>query len=109
MWTANELKQAISRYALTEDLPVEEFVEIATHIDEVYEALKNVREERDLWSRDVLPIAENCAVCDGGVIETGNNDLPCECPAGDTAIFNVTGVEGPISGALVKQRHARGQ
>lgn len=105
--------------------------------------LKNTREECDLWSHDVLAIAEalglvqhvdngersifpsadvmveeirrlraienerpKCGMCNGsGVVETGNNDLPCNCPAGDAALFNVTGVEGPISGALVKRRH----
>jgi hypothetical protein len=41
-----------------------------------------------------------CNKCnDTGVIETGNNDLACECPAGNGALFNVAGVEGPITGA----------
>ncbi len=44
--------------------------------------------------------------CGGtGVIETGNNDLPCDCPAGDRARFNVAGVRGTISGAEVKRHH----
>ena len=32
-----------------------------------------------------------CKTCnDTGIEETGNNDLPCDdCPAGDTAEFNV--------------------
>ena len=35
-------------------------------------------------------LAESCPKCRGtGVIETGNNDLPCDCPAGDTAEFSV--------------------
>lgn len=30
-----------------------------------------------------------CSRCgDSGVNETGNNDIPCDCPAGDTALFN---------------------
>ena len=46
-----------------------------------------------------------CIKCnDAGVIETGNNDLPCDCPAGATALFNTAGVEGPVTGAEV-QRH----
>ena len=46
----------------------------------------------------------NCNKCqDTGVIDTGNNDLPCECPAGDTAKFNQAGVAGPITGRQVKQ------
>jgi hypothetical protein len=43
-----------------------------------------------------------CEKCqDTGVIETGNNDLPCECPAGDKAIFNVVG--GQQTGAQLKR------
>lgn len=30
--------------------------------------------------------------CDTGVIETGNNDLPCDCAAGDKALFSIGGV-----------------
>ena len=41
-----------------------------------------------------------CPTCnDTGVYETGNNDLPCHCPAGATAKFNVSGVVGPVTGA----------
>ena len=30
-----------------------------------------------------------CTKCDDtGVIDTGNNDFPCDCPAGDKAQFN---------------------
>ncbi len=48
----------------------------------------------------------SCKKCnDTGVIETGNNDLPCECPAGDKALFNRAG-EGQISGAEIKRLHA---
>jgi hypothetical protein len=44
-----------------------------------------------------------CPHCkDTGVIETGNNDFPCECPAGDTAIFNL-GWE-KITGKELKER-----
>ena len=46
-----------------------------------------------------------CTKCnDTGVFETGNNDLPCDCPAGATALFNLAGVEGPVTGAEI-QRH----
>jgi hypothetical protein len=46
-----------------------------------------------------------CSKCeDTGVIETGNNDFACSCPAGDTAMFNVSGHDGPISGAKMKRR-----
>lgn len=47
----------------------------------------------------------NCTRCqDTGVIETGNNDLPCNCVAGDVTQFNVAGV-GQIDGASVKRHH----
>jgi hypothetical protein len=46
-----------------------------------------------------------CKKCNNtGVIETGNNDLPCDCPAGETALFNHAGVIGPVTGAEL-QRH----
>lgn len=41
-----------------------------------------------------------CEKCrDTGIWETGNNDLPCECPAGKTALFNVAGFAHPVRGA----------
>ena len=43
-----------------------------------------------------------CRACSGsGVIETGNDDLPCECTAGDEAIFNLAGI-GRVTGREVK-------
>lgn len=46
-----------------------------------------------------------CGKCqDSGIIETGNNDLPCDCPAGSRARFNVAGVEGDVTGSEV-HRH----
>ncbi len=46
-----------------------------------------------------------CPACnDTGVIETGNNDIPCECPAGDKAMFNVAG-EGEVRGEVLKRRN----
>jgi hypothetical protein len=46
-----------------------------------------------------------CNQCnDTGVIETGNNDLPCDCPMGDKASFNSGWVRGgSITGAEVKK------
>ena len=50
-----------------------------------------------------------CEKCDGtGVIETGNNDLPCSCPAGDKALFNHTGVSGQVTGAEIKRHFLNG-
>ncbi|MBT5338770.1 hypothetical protein HN858_03400 [Candidatus Falkowbacteria bacterium] len=46
----------------------------------------------------------DCSKCnDTGVNETGNNDLPCECPAGDTALFNTVEASEPIPGRLIKR------
>lgn len=46
-----------------------------------------------------------CERCDDtGVIETGNNDLPCDCPAGGAARFNVAGV-GNVSGEAVRRHY----
>jgi hypothetical protein len=43
-----------------------------------------------------------CKKCnDTGIIETGNNDLPCECSAGDVALFN-DAEYGLISGKALK-------
>lgn len=45
-----------------------------------------------------------CSRCkDTGVIETGNNDLPCTCLAGDTALFNQAGVRGQVTGAEIRR------
>lgn len=54
--------------------------------------------------KGIKPPPVKCTKCgDSGVIETGNNDLPCDCPAGDNAFFNVTG-EGKVSGKDLKAR-----
>lgn len=51
----------------------------------------------------------DCSRCkDTGVIETGNNDLPCDCAAGDRALFNEAGVIGPITGAESKRHFQNG-
>ncbi len=45
-----------------------------------------------------------CPKCnDTGVIDTGNNDLPCSCPAGDAALFNQAGVDGHVTGREVRR------
>lgn len=44
-----------------------------------------------------------CTQCnDTGVIETGNNDLPCDCEAGASAVFNI-GLDAPVTGAQVRR------
>lgn len=49
-------------------------------------------------------MATICSDCKGtGVIDTGNNELPCHCPAGAKARFNVAGVQGMVTGAEVKR------
>lgn len=46
-----------------------------------------------------------CLKCsDSGVVETGNNDHPCDCPAGDKAVFNVGG-RGQVLGAELKREY----
>lgn len=50
-----------------------------------------------------------CKKCNGtGVIETGNNDLPCDCPAGDKALFNNAEVKGAVTGAEVRRHFLNG-
>jgi len=50
-----------------------------------------------------------CSKCnDTGVHDTGNNDLPCDCPAGETALFNQAGVIGPVTGAEIKRHFLNG-
>ena len=50
-----------------------------------------------------------CTKCnDTGVFETGNNDLPCDCPAGATALFNQADVEGPVTGAEIRRHFLNG-
>lgn len=65
-----------------------------------------------LWTPEWAAVARSrwtdpntCPKCQGtGVIDTGNNDIPCDCPAGDTALFNDCQVEGgQATGAEVKR------
>ena len=51
--------------------------------------------------------APKCERCDDtGVIDTGNNDFPCDCPAAETVIFNVMG-RGQVTGKqLLDEFHA---
>ena len=44
-----------------------------------------------------------CTRCVNGIIKTGNNDLPCICSKGDTALFSYG--EGTITGAEIKHRN----
>jgi len=37
--------------------------------------------------------------CKEGILDTGNNDLPCDCSKGSSALFNIAGVDGLVSGA----------
>jgi hypothetical protein len=65
----------------------------------------------NVFSISNIVMEENmaCTLCnDTGIIETGNNDLPCSCPAGSTALFNAAGVDGPITGAEVKRHFLNG-
>jgi len=51
-----------------------------------------------------MGLVNTCSKCGGiGIWETGNNDLPCDCPAGDTALFNEAGVEGVVTGAEIRR------
>ncbi len=51
----------------------------------------------------------SCPACrDSGIIETGNNDLPCDCPAGRTALFNQAGVRGLITGEEMRRHFMNG-
>ncbi len=50
-----------------------------------------------------------CLRCDDmGVIETGNNDLPCVCPLGAIALFNVAGVNGAVTGTEIRRHFQNG-
>ncbi len=50
-----------------------------------------------------------CAKCNGlGAVRRGKNDLPCDCPLGDTAMFNVKGVLGQVTGAEMRRHFLRG-
>ncbi|MDD2758566.1 MAG: hypothetical protein PHD72_04350 [Patescibacteria group bacterium] len=50
-----------------------------------------------------------CLKCnDIGLEDTGNNELPCDCPAGATALFNVAGVIGPVTGEEIRRHFLNG-
>lgn len=56
-------------------------------------------------------MGDTCKICNGtGVEETGNNDFPCSCPLGKTAVFNVSTAEGlkKMTGAQVDVYNATG-
>lgn|GEM_PF-3880127 len=49
-----------------------------------------------------MPKCKKCG--NTGIIKTGNNDLPCDCPAGITVFsFNPAGVEGPVVNELLNE------
>lgn len=51
----------------------------------------------------------NCSKCnDTGSIDTGNNEMPCDCPLGATALFNQAGVNGPVTGAELRRHFFNG-
>lgn len=71
--------------------------------------IDNLLAGEPLWFDDGeyshILVMEKCPDCNGtGIIETGNNDLPCNCPAGDTAMFNDAFL-GLVSGATIKGKN----
>ena len=45
-----------------------------------------------------------CQKCNNtGEIETGNNDLPCDCPSGAAVLFNQAGVTGSVTGGEIRR------
>lgn len=66
-------------------------------------SLEELRAEDRLRRPTVIVQRPRCPDCKGsGVIETGNNDLPCHCPHGDNAVFNDE--NGPILGRDLRKR-----
>jgi hypothetical protein len=54
-----------------------------------------------------MSLCSNCN--DTGIVETGNNDLPCDqCPAGEVALFNLAYVDGPVTGAEMRRHFFNG-
>lgn len=51
---------------------------------------------------------KKCNRCKNGVVDTGNNDLPCDCPKGASALFNIAGVEGLVTGAESRRHFFNG-
>jgi len=50
-----------------------------------------------------------CGKCKDGVIETGSNDLPCDCPLGDAVTFTerIRGGTRMLTGAEIKAEDLR--
>jgi hypothetical protein len=72
-------------------------------IEDFFKKVDKFKAMKDLPSRAVRK-KNHCRRCGGsGVIETGNNDLPCDCPAGDKAVFNVSGFYRPLTGKEIKK------
>lgn len=51
---------------------------------------------------------KKCNRCKNGVVDTGNNDLPCDCLKGSSALFNIAGFEGLVSGAESRRHFFNG-
>lgn len=73
----------------------------------ITELCRNWFEDLDICCKDeTMLLASVCVICNEcggtGVIETGNNDLPCKCFAGDMAMFNVAG-RGQVQGHILKK------
>ena len=63
----------------------------------------NLQQKLEIWTQQGF-IDLSCPLCnDTGVIETGNNDIPCDCSKGDTAVFNVAGKDGLVQGKDIKR------
>jgi CheY-like chemotaxis protein len=60
------------------------------------------------WAKTANDVFNSCPKCLGtGTIDTGNNDLPCDCEAGDRALFNEASV-GLVTGAECKRHYHNG-
>lgn len=53
-------------------------------------------------------MSKKCNRCRDGVVDTGNNDLPCDCPKGSSALFNTAGVAGLVTGAESRRHFFNG-
>ncbi len=49
-----------------------------------------------------------CGKCVNGVIDTGNNEIPCDCAAGNTALFRIASVDGVVTGAESRRHFHNG-
>lgn len=77
----------------------------ARSLNELRGILRSIKNGTKIFEKEVkeMPKFKKCKKCKDGVIETGNNDLPCDCPAGAKALFNVAGIDGPITGEEMRR------